>query len=86
MGGETVTMTRGITRLSAWMQGQAWLTALAVIVLAAGTPFLDGLLTGRMYTGCAGPTEVHDSCIQFEPWMAQALRAIRSGELPLWNP
>ena len=81
-----MTVTGGITRLATWVRGRPRLAALAVIVLVAIVPFLDGLLAGRMYTGCAGPTEIHDACIQFEPWMAQALRAVRGGELPLWNP
>jgi hypothetical protein len=57
-----------------------------VIVLVALIPFLEGLRTGRVYTGCAGPPGISDACVQFEPWMTQALRAVRQGELPLWNP
>ena len=90
----------GLTRLAAWVQGRARLAALAVIVLVAGAPFLDGLVTGGVYTGCAGmvtratgvrelaprAADIGDACVQFEPWMAQALRALRNRELPLWNP
>jgi hypothetical protein len=79
-------MPQVTTGLKPWLESRSRRTALPVIVLVASVPFLGGLLTGRMYTGCAGPPEVSDACVMFEPWMTQALRAVAHGELPLWNP
>lgn len=90
----------GRGRLTAWAEPRARAIALLVIALVAGAPFVDGLVTGGVYTGCAGvvhrsigvreflprAADISDACFQFEPWMAQALRALRSGEPPLWNP